>query len=141
VAVATLGALSGCFEDFPEGRLSVSLESGQLLIANCGTNVVAPFKLTIDKSTDEFSNVFTASSDSPWKVGEIVSTDPDSWAEVKHPDQSNLVPGDRVFVRYFSGDVAAVSKYIVPEAGLQEGQWLHFDGSVSPRACSAQPKQ
>lgn len=137
LAVVVVGTLSGCFEDFPEGRLSLSLESGQVLVANCGADVAGPFRLTIDESTEDFRNLFTASSDSSWKAGEVLSTSPDGWTEIKNSYQSKLDPGARIFVRYFSrgGEVAAVSKYAIPRRGLQEGKWLRFDGSVSSRAC------
>lgn len=137
--IAALVTLSGCFENaLIEGRLSVSVRGDQLLVENCGTEVVGPFTLTIDKSARQYSFVFAASSDSDWKVGEVLSTAPDGWARVKYARDPRLAPGDELYVGYIStGGGTAGSHYVIPKHGLSDGKWLRFDGSVSTDPCQS----
>ncbi len=119
----------------------MTVRADQLLVDNCGTDLVGPFSLTIDKSAQEYSFVFAASSDSDWNVDEVLSTAPDGWAKVKHASDPRLAPGDDLYVGYISTDGGtAGSHYVIPKRGLSDGIWLRFDGSVSSEPCPSQPK-
>src|SRR5664279_1540242 len=137
---AVLVTLSGCFENgLVEGRLSVTVRADQLLVDNCGTEIAGPFSLLIDKSARQYSYVFAASSDSDWKVGEVLSTAAEGWAKVKYASDPRLAPGDLLYVSYLSTDGgAAGSHYVIPKRGLSDGKWLRFDGSVSSEPCPSQ---
>ena len=114
----------------------MSAQADHLLIENCGTAVTGPFTLTIDKSAQDYSNLFTASSASGWKVGDIRSTGLDGWVKIKHSSEPTLRPGDQLYVAYIAtSQGSAGSSYVIPKNGLQHGEWLRFDGSVSSQPC------
>lgn len=136
VVLVSVALLTSCWERSPQGSFSISVDSDELLVANCGDDIAAPFDVFISELAYPDSwTVLDGKSSTEWLAGELRPATPAEWSSVRETNEIDGSPGHQINVFFQNEESSARSTFSVPDGGMDAGMWLHQDGTVSRSPC------
>lgn len=140
--IAMFPSLTSCFFGDPDYAISpttISRAGDALLVSVCADVRFTDVSVEARKFPNNWKEVYVATGDAELKAGDIFSsqgTIPGLNASVAVlPDFTAM--GQIMVVLSDSRTKSPVSSaaFDVPESGVPEGKWLHWDGTITVNAC------